>query len=186
MPPSHVHFNGSVNLPDTATVMSEIVSRVPAGLRRIPDGETRERGNWISFQLQKFLESPFLVQALPTNEQAEAYQMPQVRLAEGIDPEDITWPTPGYADAYLKSYATFVGLRRRDIIPGWVRFQMEYPTPFASISAYVVAEQRELLLPSYTQAMFADLDRRRDRRSRMMTWPCSGMLQWSSGASRRT
>jgi hypothetical protein len=34
MPPSHAHFNGSVNLPDAETVMREIASRVPSGLRR--------------------------------------------------------------------------------------------------------------------------------------------------------
>jgi hypothetical protein len=159
MPPSHVHFNGSVNLPDTETVMREIVSRVPIGPRRIPDGETGERGNWISFQLQKFLESPFFVPAFPADDRAEPYQMPQVRLADGVDPADVEWPDPGYANAYLKSYATFVTLRREGVIPDSVRFQMQYPTPFASISAYLIAEQRESLLGSYAQAIFNDLGR---------------------------
>jgi len=159
VPPSHVHFNGSVNLPDTEKVMREIVSRVPAGLRRIPDGETGERGNWISFQLQKFLDSPFLVQAFPADDHAEGYQMPQVRLADGIDPAEVTWPDPGYAGAYLRSYETFAALRREGLIPDAVRFQMQYPTPFASISAYVVAGQRAPLLGSYAQAMFNDLGR---------------------------
>jgi hypothetical protein len=159
VPPSHVHFNGSVNLPDTETVMREIVSRVQSGLRRIPDGETRERSDWISFQLQKFLDSPFLVPAFPDDDPAEPYQMPQVRLAEEVDPADVTWPDPGYAGVYLESYATFVALRRQAVIPGQVRFQVQYPTPFASISAYVVAEQRESLLGPYTQAMFSDLGR---------------------------
>jgi hypothetical protein len=30
MPPDHVHFNGSVNLADTETVMREIATRVPS------------------------------------------------------------------------------------------------------------------------------------------------------------
>ena len=54
MPPSSVHFNGSVNLPDGETVMQEISSRIPAGVRRMTDGETGERGYWILFQIQKF------------------------------------------------------------------------------------------------------------------------------------
>ena len=58
MPADHVHFNGSVNLADAESVMREIASRVPSGLRRIPDGETGDRGNWIFFQLQKFLQLP--------------------------------------------------------------------------------------------------------------------------------
>ena len=61
MPADHVHFNGSVNLADAESVMREIASRVPSGLRRIPDGETGDRGNWIFFQLQKFLQLPWLV-----------------------------------------------------------------------------------------------------------------------------
>jgi hypothetical protein len=41
MPPDHDHFNGSVNLDDAGSVMREIVSPIPVGLRRIPDRETR-------------------------------------------------------------------------------------------------------------------------------------------------
>jgi hypothetical protein len=32
--------------------MREIVSRVPSGLQRVPDGETGDRGNWILFQVR--------------------------------------------------------------------------------------------------------------------------------------
>ena len=42
MPPSSVHFNGSVNLPDAETVMREISARIPAGVRRMTDGEREE------------------------------------------------------------------------------------------------------------------------------------------------
>jgi hypothetical protein len=58
MPPSSVHFNGSVNLPDAETVMREISSRIPSGVRRMTDGETGDRNYWISFQTRKFEEMP--------------------------------------------------------------------------------------------------------------------------------
>ena len=45
------------------------------------------------------------------------------------------------------------------MIPAGVRFQVEYPTPLASISGYIVPEQQQALLDSYERAMFADLDR---------------------------
>ena len=64
MPPSSVHFNGSVNLPDTETVMREISSRIPTGVRRMTDGETGERNYWIVFQIRKF-------QAMPEFESGE-------------------------------------------------------------------------------------------------------------------
>jgi hypothetical protein len=61
MPPAHVHFNGNVNLADAESVMREIVARVSSSVRRIPDGETGDRGNWVFFQMQKFLQLPWLV-----------------------------------------------------------------------------------------------------------------------------
>jgi hypothetical protein len=160
MPPTHVHFNGSVNLADAESVMREIVSRVPSGLRRIPDGETGDRNNWIFFQMQKFLQSPSLVPAGPLDATPGDYeQIPQLRLADGVDPAEMRWPDIGYADAYRGSYQTFAALREEGVIPGGVRFQVEYPTPLASIGGYIVPGQQEALLGSYERAMFADLDR---------------------------
>ena len=160
MPPDHVHFNGSVSLADAGSVMREIVARVPSGLRRIPDGETGDRGNWIFFQMQKFLQSPLLVPVRPLDAAAGDYeQLPQLRLADGVDPAEMRWPDLGYAEAYLGSYETFSALREEGIIPAGVRFQVEYPTPLASIGGYIVPEQQQALLGSYEQAMFADLDR---------------------------
>jgi hypothetical protein len=65
MPPDRDHFNGSVNLDDAEPVMREIVSPIPVGLRRIPGGETGDRADWIFFQLQYFLQLPWLVAPRP-------------------------------------------------------------------------------------------------------------------------
>ena len=159
MPANHVHFNGSVNLGDAESVMLEIVSRVPSGLRRIPDGETGDRGTWILFQLQKFMQLPWLVPDRPLAADGEYEQLPRLRPADGADPAQVTWPDIGYADAYLESYRVFARLRADGVIPAGIRFQVEYPTPLASISAYIVPEQQQALLGSYERAMFADLAR---------------------------
>jgi hypothetical protein len=160
MPADHVHFNGSVNLDDAESVMREIASRVPSGLRRIPDGETGDRSNWIFFQLQKFLQLPWLVPTRPPGAADGEYeQLPQLRLADGADPNQVSWPDLGYADAYLGSHKVFAALREQGMIPSGARFQVEYPTPMASISGYIVPEQQQVLLDSYERAMFADLGR---------------------------
>ena len=70
MPPTTVHFNGGVNLADAESVMREIATRVPAGVRRIPDGETGPRQQWIFFQLGKFWQTPGLEQAEATDKLA--------------------------------------------------------------------------------------------------------------------
>src|ERR1700757_3456282 len=110
MPPTAVHFNGSVNLPDAETVMREISSRIPDGVRRMTDGETGERNYWISFQTRKFEQMPqfetvSVGKAYETA--ADAPEMPRLRLRDGASAEMINWPDLGYADEYGKSFAIF-------------------------------------------------------------------------------
>jgi hypothetical protein len=160
MPPTTVHLNGGVNLADTETVMREVLARVPTGLRRLPDGETGDRRNWIFFQLQKFWRTPGIEQADPTDQPAEGYEeMPKVRLAEGVDPASIEWPDLGYADAYQQSFEVFDKLRNEGVVPSGVRFQVQYPTPLASVNGWVVPQDQDRIEPSYESALFADLDR---------------------------
>jgi hypothetical protein len=161
MPPSSVHFNGSVNLPDAEAVMREISSRIPNGVRRMTDGETGDRGYWIQFQIQKFLQMPefesvAVRHAYETS--SDAPQMPQLRLAEGASAASIEWPNLGYADEYAKSFAVFDRLRRDGTISEGVRFQMQYPTPLASMAGTIVAEELPAVAASYEAALFADLD----------------------------
>jgi hypothetical protein len=135
MPPDHVHFNGSVNLVDAGSVMREIVSRVPSGLRRIPDGETGDRGNWIFFQMQKFQQSPLLVPARPLGAVDGDYeQLPQLQLADGVDPAEMRWPDLGYAEAYLGSYETFAALRGEGVIPARSSTRRRWPRSAATSS----------------------------------------------------
>jgi hypothetical protein len=161
VPPSSVHFNGSVNLPDGETVMQEISSRIPTGVRRMTDGETGDRGYWILFQIQKFLampefESVTVGQAYETS--SDAPQMPQLRLADAASADTIRWPNLGYADAYTESFEIFDRLQQEGTIAAGVRFQMQYPTPLASMAGTIVAEDRAAVAASYERALFADLD----------------------------
>src|ERR1700691_2320406 len=138
--------------------MREIVSRIPSGLRRIPDGETGDRDQWVFFQIRKFMQLPWLVAARPIGALDGDYsQGPQLRLADGADPAQVQWPDLGYAAAYIESYGTLAALRDEGIIPAGVRFQAEYPTPLAPIGIGIVPEDQPALLGSYEQAMFADL-----------------------------
>lgn len=161
MPPSSVHFNGSVNLPDAETVMREISSRIPSGVRRMTDGETGERGYWIRFQIQKFLQMPQFESVLvgrTYETAADAPDMPQLRLADGATADTIQWPDLGYAGEYAKSFEIFDRLQKDGTIPAGVRFQMQYPTPLASMAGTIVPEDMPAVAASYEAALFADLD----------------------------
>jgi hypothetical protein len=161
MPASSVHFNGSVNLPDGEVVMREISTRIPDGVRRMTDGETGDRGYWILFQIQKFLQMPefesvAVGQAYETA--PDAPQMPQLRLAAGVSAETIQWPNLGYADAYAASFETFDRLQSEGTIPAGVRLQLQYPTPLASMAGTIVAEDLPAVAASYEAALFADVE----------------------------
>lgn len=158
MPPTTAHLNGSVNLADAETVMREVLGRIPHGLRRVPDGEPGERQMWILFQFQKFQEMDAL--ELESAEADETtYTTPKLRLRGGADAARIAWPDLGYAGVYQESYATFRRLEQEGVVPPGVRFQVEYPTPLASIVGFIAASDRGALEPSYSEALFADLQR---------------------------
>ena len=161
MPPTAVHFNGSVNLPDCETVMGEISSRIPVGVRRMTDGETGDRGYWIHYQIKKFQQMPEFetVSVGRAYETAQdAPESPQLRLTERGSAEMINWPNLGYADAYTESFATFDRMQNEGKIPADVRFQMQYPTPLASMAGTIAPDDLPKVAPSYEQALFADLD----------------------------
>jgi hypothetical protein len=159
MPPSSVHFNGSVNLPDTETVMREISSRIPRGVRRMTDGETGERNYWIQFQVRKFAAMPaFQLAGMREVPGADLPPSPILRLADGVATDDVRWPDLGYAAAYADSHGIFRRLQDDGTIPAGVRFQMQYPTPLAPIAGTFVPEDQARLIASYQAALFADLD----------------------------
>lgn len=158
MPPTEVHFNGSVNLADAETVMREIATRVPVGVRRVPDGETGDRREWIGTQLRRFRSTPGLEQV--ETSATEGYGAPPgVRVRDGVDPDTLSWPNLGYADAYQASFATFERLRSEQVLPGHIRFQVQYPTPLAPVRAFLVPEDHQRVEASYERALTADLDR---------------------------
>jgi hypothetical protein len=70
----------------------------------------------------------------------------------------INWPNLGYADAYTESFATFERLQNEGTIPADVRFQLQYPTPLASMAGTIAPDDLAKVAPSYEQALFADLD----------------------------
>ena len=161
MPPTSVHFNGSVNLPDGETVMREISTRIPSGVRRMTDGETGERGYWIHYQIEKFLQMPEFEQVasgVAYETEGDAPAMPQLRLVDGASADGIVWPNLGYADEYAASFEIFDRLRGDGTIPAGVRFQMQYPTPLASMAGTIAPEDLVDVAASYEAALFADLD----------------------------
>ncbi len=155
--PRGVHLVGSVPLASAEEVFRTTSSILGKRLRRIPDGETGVRTNWIGWQFMVFESNPHF-ETIPPDPDAYA-PMPRFKLRSSVTPGDIRFDQLGYADAAIASYAIFSQLKQAGIIPAHCRFQVSLPTPLAPIAAFVVSEDCAAVEPAYEAAMLAELDR---------------------------
>ncbi|HTN79269.1 MAG TPA: hypothetical protein VMK16_06330, partial [Acidimicrobiales bacterium] len=56
--PNGAHLVGSVPLPDAESVFRASAAHLGDRLRRVPDGETGARLDWIVWQLHRFMADP--------------------------------------------------------------------------------------------------------------------------------
>ncbi|WP_063052966.1 hypothetical protein [Nocardia arthritidis] len=137
-----VHLCGSVPLTDARTVFSEAARRIGPHLKRIPDGETGIRDNWVVWQLPKMQAHPDLETVPPPS--PEYGPSERVQPKPGVNAASIDFGPLGYAEAALESWQVFRQLREEGTIPTGIRFQVSLPTPIAVIGAFVAGPQGEL------------------------------------------
>lgn len=137
-----VHLCGSVPLGNASEVFIQAATRLGAHIRRIPDGETGERDNWVVWQLPKLQAHPDLVTVPPPS--PEYGPSERVQPAPGIDPTTIDFGPLGYAEAALESWRVFQQLRGQGVIRPGTRFQVSLPTPIAVVGAFIAGPQAEL------------------------------------------
>lgn len=155
-PAAHgAHLVGSVPLASAEVVFRTVAAAIGDRLRRIPDGETGPRSDWIVWQLPVFTAKRQL-EVVPPGPNSWR-PLPRVRLAEGTRPEHVTFEALGYAEAAIASYRLFARLKRDGLVPVPCRFQVCLPTPLAPISAFVVPEHQALLERAYEERLLAEL-----------------------------
>ncbi len=113
--PVGAHLVGSVPLADAEEVFRRSAKVLGARLRRIPDGETGERSDWIAWQYPHFRCLP---QFEPGPAESATYgALPQLRLRPGERSGGLAFGNLGYADAAISAYATFARLKEEGAIP---------------------------------------------------------------------
>ncbi|MEU2038876.1 hypothetical protein [Nocardia niwae] len=137
-----VHLCGSVPLANARTVFTEAAGRIGKHLKRIPDGETGVRDNWVVWQLPKMQAHPDLETVPPPS--PEYGPSERVQPKPGVDAASIDFGPLGYAEAAVESWQVFQQLRADGTIPAGIRFQVSLPTPIAVIGAFVAGPQAEL------------------------------------------
>jgi SAM-dependent methyltransferase len=153
--PLGVHLVGSVPLASAEDVFRTIGGALGDRLRRLPDGETGPRADWIVWQYPVLSSRPQFEVAPPAPHSYRA--LPRLRLRPGEDGADLTFERLGYAEAAASSFRTFSVLKRDGDLPRGCRFQVSLPTPLAPVSAFVALENQEVAERAYESAMAVEL-----------------------------
>jgi len=157
----NVHLVGSVGLKDAESVFRTLAETVGSRAKRYPDGETDERGYWIRWQKAVLDNHPQFTLEAP-DQKLEGFkddlERNFFRVADGVDPADLTFETLGYADYAKSSYAVFARLKSEGVIPPETRFQVSIPTALALVSGFIVFEERAKVEGAYERALKADID----------------------------
>ena len=152
--PEHVHLVGSIGLDTVEEVFHTCGSVLGARLKRIPDGEPGGRRLWCSWQTPLLRASPFFKLAAPSPTSPVFGVM---KLADGVNPEDVRFGELGYSREARASYQDFLEAKRRgDLLPH-VRFQVSLPTPFAVVFGQFTPETLPVAERAYTAAMIREV-----------------------------
>lgn len=152
--PRGAHLVGSVPLADSESVLREATSRLGNHLRRVPDGETGIRTNWIQWQFPLLMEVPEFESA---DERPGAFGA-RMQLRAGVTGEQIRFPELGYRAAALESYEVFSRLKEEGAIGQGMRFQVCLPTPLAVIHIRFIPRDQEAVELAYERQLLNELD----------------------------
>jgi ubiquinone/menaquinone biosynthesis C-methylase UbiE len=153
--PLGAHLVGSVPLGSAEEVFLTASAALGDRLRRIPDGETGPRADWIVWQYSVLSARPQFEVGPPAPTFYRA--LPRLRVHPGEDPAGIRFGALGYAVAALGSYEAFRRLKRDGAVPLWCRLQVCLPTPLAPISAFVSFDDQAAVEPAYEAAIAAEV-----------------------------
>lgn len=152
--PRGAHLVGSVPLAGNEAVFREVWGRLGTHLRRLPDGETGARTNWIQWQFPLLRTVP----GFESSEEPERFSVPALQLADGVSMDDVALPDLGYRDAAIESYEVFARLKQADLIRPGVRFQVCLPTPLAVIRVAFALRDQQAVEVGYERKLLEELD----------------------------
>ncbi len=150
-----VHLAGSVPLANADDVFRRVAASLGDRLRRIPDGETGPRSDWILWQYPVFSSLPEFVVGPPGD--ATYRTLPKLRLRDGVETREVHFDGLGYAETASASYRLFARLKRDGVVPAHCRLQVCLPTPLAPVSAFVAPEHQAQIEPRYEARMLEEL-----------------------------
>jgi methionine synthase II (cobalamin-independent) len=155
-----VHLVGSVPMADAAQVFATVSAALGTRLKRIPDGETGERSDWITWLEPVFAGNPALEKSdelFRVHDGAQARL--RYRLKGGLTPDDVHFDNLFYADIARESYATFKHLRNAGTIPQGTRFQVDLVPAHSVIWLFLADALHAPIDPIYNAAVKREIDK---------------------------
>lgn len=150
-----VHLVGSIPLANEEAVFRAAATTLGDRVKRIPDGETGVRANWIGWQAAVFARTPTL-ELVPDSGKDYGVRI-RYRLRPDVAAGTVAFDRLGYADAARASYATFARLKEAGVIAPATRFQVCLPTPLAPVTSFLAPESRAAVEPAYEARLLAEL-----------------------------
>jgi hypothetical protein len=156
----HVHLVGSVPLNDARTVFETVSAALGPKLKRIPDGETGERADWITWLEPAFADNP----AMEKSDElfrihATGTERIRYRLKPGKAVKDVSFDNLFYADIAKTSYADFAALKRAGKIQRDVKFQIDLVPAHSVIWLFLQDDLHLPLDPIFNEALKREIDK---------------------------
>jgi hypothetical protein len=155
-----VYLVGSVPLANSQAVFETVSAALGPHLLTLPDGETGERLDWITWLEPAFADNPAFE---PSDETFQLHSgvapRRHYRLKPGVAPGDVTFDNLFYADIACRSYATFADLKRQGKIPARVKFQVDLVPAHSVIWLFVQDDLQRAIDPIYNDAVLREIDK---------------------------
>ena len=155
-----VYLVGSVPMANAVEVFEKVSAALGPRVKRLPDGETGVRGDWITWLEPVFSNHPafvksgeyFRVHASGTGRERYA-------LKPGVRPEDVRFDNLFYADIAKRSYADFKRLKEAGRIPAGTKFQVALVPAHSVIWLFLVGALHAQIDPLYNDAVKREIDK---------------------------
>jgi len=155
-----VYLVGSVPFETTEAVFGKVCGECGPFLKWLPDGETGERLDWITWLEPIFAASSALQ---PSGKMFRVHEgaSPHTRytLRPGRRVEDVTFQNLFYADNAIRSFEKFAQMKRAGVIPGHVKFQVDLVPAHSVLWLYIEDELQAALDPIYNEAVKREIDK---------------------------
>jgi hypothetical protein len=156
----NIHLVGSVPLSGAREVFATVSAALGARVKRLPDGETGERSDWITWLEPVFAQNPalqksgefFRVHAGGTGRERYA-------LKPGMSPKDVHFDNLLYADIAKQSYADFKELKAAGKISPGAKFQVDLVPAHSVIWLFLIDSLHASIDPMYNEALKREINK---------------------------